>query len=120
MRYHANPGVIYSKPEFACVGYTEEDALAAGIPYEAAKLSARYSGRYVAENESGDGFIKALVHKERRHVIGVHMLGPYSSEMIWGAAAMIEMEIRVQDIREIIFPHPTVSELIREIMWTLN
>jgi dihydrolipoamide dehydrogenase len=120
MRYHANPGVMYLKPEAACVGYTEEAALAAGIPYEAGKLSARYSGRYMAENEGGDGFIKALIHRERRNVIGVHMLGPYSSEMIWGAAAMIEMEARVQDMREIIFPHPTVSELIREIMWTFK
>jgi dihydrolipoamide dehydrogenase len=120
MRYHANPAVIYSKPEAACVGLTEEAAKAAGIPYEARTLPARYSGRYVAENEGGEGFIKALIHKAHRNVIGIHMLGTYSSEMIWGAAAMIEMEARVRDMREIIFPHPTVSELMREIMWTFE
>ncbi|MBE5767247.1 MAG: dihydrolipoyl dehydrogenase, partial [Clostridiales bacterium] len=52
-----------------------------------------------------------------RNVIGVHMLGSYSSEIIWGAAAMVEGELRVTDAREIIFPHPTVSEIIRETLW---
>ncbi len=50
-------------------------------------------------------------------VIGVHMLGAYSSEIIWGAAEMIELQLRVTDARQIIFPHPTVSEIIREVLW---
>ena len=57
------------------------------------------------------------MNKEHRNVIGVHMVGSYSSEIIWGAAAMIETELRVADIREIVFPHPTVSEMIRETVW---
>jgi len=117
MRYHANPSVIYTKPEVASVGLTEEGAKEANIPYEAKKVSAMYSGRFLAENQGEDGLCKVLIHKEHRNIIGVHMIGPYSSEIIWGAAAMIEMELRVTDAREIIFPHPTVSELIREALW---
>jgi len=117
MRYHANPSVIYTQPEIAACGLTEEEAKAQGIDYECKKLSMRYSGRFVAENEGGDGICKILVNKKHRNVIGVHMIGNYSSEIIWGAAQMIELELRVKDVKEIIFPHPTVSEIIRETIW---
>ncbi len=116
MRYHAIPSVIYTNPEVASVGYTEEAAKAEGIEYECKKLSMRYAGRFVAENE-GDGLCKILVDKVHRNIIGVHMIGTYASEMIWGAAEMIETELRVTDAREIVFPHPTVSEIIREVLW---
>lgn len=117
MRYHANPSVIYTQPEVASVGYTEEAAREAGIEYEVKKLSTRYAGRFVAENEGGDGLCKILVDKAHRNVIGVHMLGAYSSEIIWGASEMVESELRVTDAREIIIPHPTVSEIVREVLW---
>lgn len=117
MRYHANPSVIYTNPEIAMCGLTEDDAKAQGIDYEVKKLSMRYAGRFVAENEGADGLCKILVNKEHRNVIGVHMIGNYSSEIIWGAAEMIELELRVKDAKEIIFPHPTVSEIIRETLW---
>lgn len=119
MRYHAIPSVIYTDPEVASVGMSEEAAKAAGIEYECKKLSMRYAGRFVAENE-GDGLCKILVDKKHRNVIGVHMLGTYSSEIIWGAAEMIETELRVVDAREIVFPHPTVSEIIREVLWAFE
>ncbi len=120
MRYQANPAVIYTKPEVACVGLTEEQAQEGGVPYEVKKLSMRYVGRFVAENEGDDGLCKVLVHKAHRNVIGVHMIGSYSSEIIWGAAAMVEGELRVKDAKEIIFPHPTVSEIIREVIWAFE
>ena len=120
MRYHANPSVIYTQPEIAMCGLSEEDAKAQGIDYEVKKLSMRYSGRFVAENEGGDGLCKILVDKKHRNIIGVHMIGNYSSEIIWGAAEMIELELRVKDAKEIIFPHPTVSEIIRETLWEFN
>lgn len=120
MRYHANPSVIYTQPEIAACGLTEEEAKAQGIDYEVKKLSMRYSGRFVAENEGGDGLCKILVDKKHRNIIGVHMIGNYSSEIIWGAAEMIELELRVKDAKEIIFPHPTVSEIIRETLWEFN
>ena len=117
MRYHANPSVIYTQPEIASVGKTEEECKEKGIDYEVQKLSMRYSGRFVAENEGADGLCKILVDKKRRTVIGVHLIGTYTGEMIWGAAEMIEMQLRVTDARQIIFPHPTVSEVIRETLW---
>jgi len=101
----------------ASVGMTEEEAKAAGVDYEVKKLSMRYAGRFVAENEGEDGICKILVNKKHRNIIGVHMIGNSSSEAIWGAAAMIESELRVTDAKEIIFPHPTVSEIIREVIW---
>ncbi len=117
MRYHANPSVIYTQPEVASVGKTEEECQAKGIDYEVAKLSMRYSGRFLAENEGADGLCKVLVDKKRRNILGVHMIGSYTGEIIWGAAEMIEMQLRVTDARQIIFPHPTVSEIIREVLW---
>lgn len=120
MRYHANPSVIYTQPEIAACGLTEEEAKAQGIDYEVKKLSMRYSGRFIAENEGADGLCKILVDKKHRNIIGVHMIGNYSSEIIWGAAEMIELELRVKDAKEIIFPHPTVSEIIRETLWEFN
>jgi dihydrolipoamide dehydrogenase len=114
MRYDAVPSVIYTNPEVGSVGLTEEAAREKGIEYEAARLSMMYSGRYAAENEGGDGICKVLVDKKHRKLIGVHMIGNYASEIIYGAGIMIETEMRVEDIKEIIFPHPTVSEIIRE------
>ncbi len=120
MRYGANPSVIYTKPEVAGVGYTEEGAKEAGIDCEVKKLSMRYAGRFVAENEGEDGLCKVLIDQKHRNIIGVHMIGAYASEIIWGAAEMIELELRVSDAKEIIFPHPTVSEIIREVIWEFN
>ena len=117
MRYHANPSVIYTQPEVASVGKTEEECSAKGIDYEVAKLPLVYSGRFVAENEGAAGLCKILVDKKRRTILGVHLIGPYAGEVIWGAAEMIEMQLRVTDARQIIFPHPTVSEIIRETLW---
>jgi len=120
MRYHANPSVIYTVPELSSVGRTEEECREKGIDYEVAKLSMRYSGRFVAENEGADGLCKVIIDKKRRTILGVHLLGAYSGEIIWGAAAMIEMQLRVTDARQIIFPHPTVSEIIRETLWEFH
>ncbi len=117
MRYHANPSVIYTQPEIASVGKTEEECKQKGIDYEVQKLSMLYSGRFVAENEGADGLCKVIVDRKRRTILGVHLIGAYSGEIIWGAAEMLEMQLRVKDARQIIFPHPTVSEVIRETLW---
>ena len=120
MRYHANPSVIYTQPEIASVGMTEEECKERGRDYEVKKLSMLYSGRFVAENEGADGLCKILVDKKKRTVLGVHMIGSYAGEIIWGAAEMIELQLRVSDARQIIFPHPTVSEIIREVLWEFD
>ena len=120
MRYSANPSVIYTMPEVASVGKTEEDCKAEGIEYEVKKLSMMYSGRFVAENEGADGLCKIIVDKKTRLVLGVHLIGAYAGEMIWGGAQMLETQLRVTDARQIIFPHPTVSEIIREVLWEFD
>jgi len=114
MRYDAVPSVIYTNPEVGSVGMTEDTAKEAGIDYEVANLTMNYSGRYVAENEGGNGICKVLVDKKHRNLIGAHMIGSYASEIIFGAGIMIETQMRVEDIKEIIFPHPTVCEILRE------
>lgn len=119
MRYNAIPSVIYTNPEVGSVGETEETAKKKGIDFEAVKISMMYSGRYVAENEGGDGICKVLIDKKYRKVIGVHMIGNYSSEIIYGAGIMIETEMRVNDIKELVFPHPTVCEIIREAIFEI-
>jgi len=119
MRYNAIPSVIYTNPEVGAVGETEETAKEKGIEFDVANVSMMYSGRYVAENTDTDGICKVLVDKKHRKVIGVHMIGSYASEMIYGAGIMIETEMRVDDIKEIVFPHPTVCEIIREGIFKL-
>ena len=118
--YGANPAVIYTQPEIATVGRSEEDCQRENLPYEARKLSMRYSGRFVAENDRADGLCKVLVHKDTREVLGAHMIGTYTGEIIWGAAEMIQKGMKVEEARTIIFPHPTVSEILREVLWEFH
>ena len=117
MRYHANPSVIYTMPEVASVGLTEQECKEKDREVEIKKLSMMYSGRFVAENEGADGLCKIIVDKKTRLILGVHLIGAYAGEMIWGGAQMLETQFRVTDGRQIIFPHPTVSEIIREVLW---
>ncbi len=119
MRYNAIPAVIYTNPEVGSVGETEATAKAKGIDYEVANVSMMYSGRYVAENEGGDGICKVLVDKKTRRMIGCHCLANYASEFIVSAGIMIETEMRIDDIKEIVFPHPTVCEIVREGIFQL-
>lgn len=119
MRYHTIPSVIYTNPEVASIGETEQTATAKGIEFEMVNLSMRYSGRYLAENEGGDGICKVLVDKKYRHIIGVHMIGNYASEIIYGANILMETEMKINDIKEIVFPHPTVSEILREAIFEI-
>lgn len=117
--YRAIPSVIYTNPEVGTVGETVESAKKAGIDAEEVTLSLRYSGRYIAENEGGDGIVKIVYGREHHEILGVHMIGSYASEIIYGAAAMVAKEQRVSDVQKIVFPHPTVCEVIREAMFTI-
>ncbi len=119
MSYLAVPGVIYTNPEVASVGETLESAKAKGIDAVCVNLTLRYSGRYIAENEGGDGIVKVIADKKRNCLVGVHMIGNYSSEIIYGAALMLETEIDINNLRELIFPHPSVCEVIREALFEI-
>ena len=116
--YRSIPAVIYTNPEVGTVGETVESAAKAGIKATEHTISLRYSGRYIAENEGGDGIVKIVIG-EHREILGVHMIGSYASEIIFGAAAMVAKRERVEDVQKIVFPHPTVCEVIREGMFMI-
>ena len=117
MRYNAIPGVVYTNPEVSGVGETEESANAKGLAFKVAKLPMAYAGRFVAENEGGAGLCKVLVGAKYGEVIGVHMIGNPSSEMIYGACMAIEQEMTLAQMEEVVFPHPTVSEIFKETIF---
>lgn len=119
VRYTAIPSVIYTNPEVASVGDTEEAAKARGLEVKTVTATMNYAGRYVAENEHGDGICKLVVDTKNNRLVGVHMIGSYASEIIYGAALMLETELRIDDIKELVFPHPTVSEVIREALFMI-
>ena len=114
MRYRAIPSVLYTNPEVGCVGMTEEQAKDAGIDVLTVKLPMAYAGRYVAENADGNGIAKFIFDKKYRTLVGAHIMSNYSSEFIVACGIMIEQEMTVDAIREIVYPHPSVSEIIRE------
>ena len=83
------------------------------------KLPMAYAGRYVAETENGQGFCKLVWDVTRDRLVGVHIVGSYASEMIYGAALMLETELPLEQLKKLVFPHPTVSEIIREALFKL-
>ena len=118
MRYNAIPAVVYTNPEISGVGLTEEAAKEKGIAYKVSKLPMAYAGRFVAENEGGSGLCKVLVGTKYNEVLGVHMIGNPSSEMIYGACVAIEMQMTLKEMEEVVFPHPTVSEIFKETVFS--
>ena len=119
MRYNAIPSVIYTNPEVACVGETEDSAKAKRLDVKTVSVSMRMSGRYMAEVDGGNGIAKLVVDKKHNRLIGVHLIGSYASEIIYGASLMIETEMNIEAIKELVFPHPTVSEVIREALFEI-
>ena len=113
MSYKAIPGVVYTNPEISGVGKTEEELQAEGVPYKVKKVPMAFSGRFVAENEMGNGVCK-LILSEDGTLIGAHMLGNPSSELIVIAGIAIEKGMKAEEIRSFVFPHPTVGEIIKE------
>ncbi|SBW04145.1 dihydrolipoyl dehydrogenase [uncultured Dysgonomonas sp.] len=116
MSYKAIPGVVYTNPEIAGVGQTEEELTAKGIKHTVLKLPMAYSGRFVAENELVNGMCKLIIGEDEK-IIGCHMLGNPASELIVIAGIAIEKEFTVEEFRKIVFPHPTVGEIIHETLF---
>ena len=117
MRYNAIPGVLYTNPELAAVGETEYTAKQKGLDVQVVKLPLQYSGRYVAENEGGNGIFKLVVDQKQRTVLGAQALCYYASEFIVAVGAFIELGLTLEEIKEVVFPHPTVCEIIREAVF---
>ncbi|MTK53653.1 dihydrolipoyl dehydrogenase [Paludibacter sp.] len=117
MSYRAIPGVVYTNPEIAGVGLTEEAAKEQNIACRVVKLPMSYAGRFVAENEGINGLCKILINEQDETILGVHMLGNPASEIIYGAGMAIEQRMTLNELKKIIFPHPTVSEIIKEMLF---
>ena len=114
MSYRAIPGIVYTNPEIASVGVSEETLIKEGVPYQAIKLPMAYSGRFVAENEGVNGVCKVLV-ADNGTVLGASMFGNPASELIVLAGIAIEDGKKVEDWKRYVFPHPTVGEIFREL-----
>ena len=116
MSYCAIPGVVYTNPEIAGVGATEEALQAKGIAYRAVKLPMAYSGRFVAENEGVNGVCKVLLSEADDTILGAHVLGNPASEIITLAGMAVELKLTAAAWKKIVFPHPTVAEIFREAL----
>lgn len=114
MSYRAIPGVVYTNPEVALVGQTEEQLQAAGTAYRVLKLPMAFSGRFVAENEGVNGVCKVLVDEDDT-LLGVHLYGNPASELVVLAGMMIEDRRKWTEWKRYVFPHPTVGEIFREL-----
>lgn len=115
MSYRAIPGVVYTNPEIAGVGQTEDTLQAKGITYRAVKLPMAYSGRFVAENEGVNGVCKLLIAEDDT-ILGAHVLGNPASEIITLAGMAIELKLTTEQWKKVVFPHPTVSEIFKEAL----
>lgn len=116
MSYKAIPAVVYTNPEVAGVGKTEEELKAEGIAYNIVKIPMTYSGRFMAENETGTGLCKLITDTDDR-IIGCHLLGNPASEIIIAAGIAVENGYTTEQFKKNIFPHPTVGEVIHESLY---
>lgn len=113
MSYRAIPGIIYTQPEVAGVGMTEDQLKKEGISYRKHQLPMAFAGRFVAENEMANGVCKILIG-ENDTLLGAHMLGNPASELIVVIAVATERGIKAHELASVVFPHPTVGEIIKE------
>jgi len=110
MDYNLIPGVVYTWPEVAAVGQTEEQLKAAGVPYKSGKFPMRALGRARASMDI-EGMIK---DKETDEVLGVHMVGPRVADLIAEAVTAMEFRASAEDISRMSHAHPTYAEAVKE------
>lgn len=114
--YNAIPSVVYTNPEIASVGITEQQAEEMSVPTEVRKLPMTFSGRFMAENEGETGLCKMIIDAKNHSVLGVHMIGNPCSEFIAAASFAVRNGYTVPEMEQVVFPHPTVSEILHEIL----
>jgi dihydrolipoamide dehydrogenase len=113
MDYRAIPNGIYTFPEIAMVGLTEQDAKAQGIDYKVSTFPVMANGKAMGENEK-DGLVKIIVSKPYNEIIGVHIMASAATEMITEATLAINLEATAEELVHTIHPHPTLSEMMME------
>lgn len=118
--YDLVPNVIYTLPEVASVGLDEATAAGRGIDTVSVKLPMAFSGRYVSENENGNGFMKGVAEKEGGKLVGIQVIGDYASEFIAAAGIMIKLGCTVKQAAQMIYPHPTNSEMLKNVCEALT
>ncbi len=111
--YNLIPGVVYTWPEVAAVGQTEEQLKEAGIPYKSGKFPFKALGRARASTDI-EGMVKVLSHKETDEILGVHMVGPRTADMIAEAVALMEFRASAEDASRMSHAHPTYTEAFKE------
>lgn len=114
--YNAIPSVVYTNPEIASVGITEAQAADLKIETEVRRLPMTFSGRFMAENEGETGLCKMIVDAKNHSVLGVHMIGNPCSEFVSAASFAVRMGYTLAEFQQVVFPHPTVSEILHEIL----
>lgn len=115
INFSAVPAVVFTNPELATVGLTEEDCEARGIAFKALKSFYRANGKAVASGQ-GDGYCKVLVGESDGKILGCHMLGAHASDIIQEAAALISLGATLEQARWIIHPHPTLCEVLQSAL----
>ncbi len=113
VNYQAIPGVVYTHPEIASVGMTEDDLTSKGLPYRKGVFPFMANGRAKAM-ASTDGFVKILAARDTDRVVGVHIIGPRAGDLIAEAAVAIEFGASSEDIARSSHAHPTLAEVIKE------
>ncbi len=124
--YNAIPSVVYTNPEIATVGMTEaqisgfyqemegKNAEEVADKFIIKKLPMTYSGRFVAENEGETGLCKVVIDAKNNTIMGVHMIGNPASEFVAAASFAVRMGYTLPEFQQVVFPHPTTAEIIRE------
>ncbi len=113
VNYDAIPNVVYTSPEIASVGKSEEELEAAGIPFKKGSFPFRFNGRARAMNEV-DGFAKILAHPTTDRILGAHIIGPHAGDLIAECALAIEMMASAEDVARTSHAHPTLAEVVKE------
>jgi dihydrolipoamide dehydrogenase len=113
VNYDAIPNIVYTHPEVASVGKTEEELVAAGIPYRKGAFPFLANGRAKALG-STDGRVKILAHKDTDRILGVHIVGPRAGDLIAEAVAAIEFGASAEDLARTCHAHPTLAEVVKE------
>jgi dihydrolipoamide dehydrogenase len=113
INYNLIPGVVYTWPEVAAVGKTEEELKAAGVEYKVGSFLIKALGRARASMDT-QGLVKILADKNTDEVLGVHMVAPRAADLIMEAVVAMEYRASAEDIARICHPHPTYSEAIKE------
>jgi len=119
VNYNAIPNVVYTHPELASVGLTEEAAIEAGITFKSGKYLFRANARAHCMDMI-DGHVKIIGDANTDRLLGMHIVGPQASHLIAEGALAIEFASSVEDLARSVHAHPTLSEVIKEAAWTLQ